>query len=86
MFVLDDYSMDGYDVASFMCQLDESHILGLDDIPMSMADDPERGEGHWGVRMILKGRRSRSPWRHKQRRQGERTAIVKRTLLCPLLG
>lgn len=36
MFVLGDCSVDEYDDASFMYQLDESHILCLDDIKMSM--------------------------------------------------
>lgn len=33
-------------IASFMSQLDESHILGLVDIELSMGDDGKRFEDH----------------------------------------
>ena len=88
MFVLDDCSADEYDVARFMYQLDESHILDLDDIKMSMVDDCTREADHEREEDDPEWRRSVILWRHKQasRRQGQRTSVAKRTLLCALLG
>ena len=37
-----------------MSQLDESHILKLDDISMSMVDDPEREEDDPEVKEVKK--------------------------------
>ena len=47
MFVID-CSEDKYDVANFMFQLQDSHVLVHDDISLSMTDDPEREQDHRG--------------------------------------